>query len=398
MKLSHQNLRITLFYILIIQYKNGGDKMRIAHIISGLNTGGAERMLLNMIKTCKGRKNSEHIVISISGKGALSNSFIQQGITVKHYDLKSIWGLIELVKLIFFVARENVDIIQTWLYHGDLIGGIVGKILGIPVVWGIHNSHLDAKGKISTKYVLKLDTLLSYYIPVKIVSCSHYAAHLHYQLGYRDIFHVIPNGFDIKKYQPNFNNKSKFAKKYHIEGKKIIGFVARFDALKDFPNFIKAMGKIISQNNGVQVVMCGKNVDYSNDELKKNIIDNGIYDNVILMGERNDINNVLVGLDFLVLSSKSEAFPMVLGEAMSCGVPCITTDVGDAKYIVGDTGICVDKENSECLAQGIIEALNWSSKLYKEKSRLARHRIESEFSLEKVVDKYMDLYSEVVKI
>ena len=370
--------------------------IKIAHIITGLNVGGAEMMLLNMLKLYNGKKYAP-LVISLTGPGVLLNEIKTMNVSLECFDFKKNNVVMEFIKLIYFLRFQKVEVIQTWLYHADFFGGIAGKLLGMPVVWGIHNSYLDKKGKKTTGWIRRLNAYMSAYIPKKMVSCSGFAADLHRGLGYKDVFTIIPNGFDVKKYYPDKDKRMAFRYKYNLENTIVLGFVARYDPLKDFENFISALGIFIAQCNCIKIVMCGRNVNCANENIMHLIKNKDLGDHIILLGERNDIDVIMNGIDFFVLSSKSEAFPMVLGEAMACGTPCITTDVGDAKDIIGETGVCVPKKDPMLLAQGILAAIHWESKLYEEKSYMARKRIVEYYSLDKVVNRYFDVYDEVMK-
>lgn len=370
--------------------------VKIAHIITGLNVGGAEMMLLNMLKIYNGKKYTP-LVISLTGQGVLLNEIKEMKVSVECFNFLKNNVVLEFIKLIYFLRFQKVEVIQTWLYHADFFGGIAGKLLGVPVVWGIHNSYLDKQGKKTTEWIKRINAYLSGYIPDRVISCSGFAADLHRGIGYRDVFTIIPNGFDVKKYCPDKDKRIAFRNKYNLENVIVLGFVARYDPLKDFENFFSALGIVIDKCNFIKIVMCGRNVNYTNENIMRFIKNKALGAHIILLGERNDIDVIMNGIDFFVLSSKSEAFPMVLGEAMACGTPCITTDVGDAKDIIGNTGVCVPKENSSLLAQGILEAVNWGHDLYREKSYMARNRIVDFYSLDRVANCYFDVYDEVMK-
>lgn len=368
---------------------------RIAHIITGLDVGGAENMLLNML-TMYDFDRYTPVVIALSGKGELYESFVQLGIEVRCFDFKRKIPFMEFFRMMRFLKRSKIDILQTWLYHGDFIGGIAGKLLYIPVVWGIHNSYLDANGKRSTSCIRKLNARLSYGIPAKIVSCSSFAAELHKRIGYADKMTVIPNGFDIKRFAPSAEKRENFRRHYGLGESLVLGVVARHDPLKDFGNFFAALGRVLKNNPDVKAVMCGREITRDNAEIAAQINRYHLEENIYLLGEQRNISEVMNGIDYLVLSSKSEAFPMVLGEAMACGKPCISTDVGDARYIVGDTGICVPKEKPDLLANGIVEAISWDRAKYKRQALLARERILANFTVNSMLEKYFKLYDEIL--
>lgn len=368
--------------------------IRIAHVITGLDIGGAENMLLNMLKTYDVERYTP-VVVSLTGRGKLYGAFTELGIEVSCFDFKQKNPFMEFFRMLMFLKRSRIDILQTWLYHGDFFGGIAGKMLNIPVIWGIHNSYLDKNSR-STSFIRKLNARLSYCIPSKIVSCSNFAAELHRRIGYADKMTVIPNGFDIQRFSPSAEKRESFRRRYGLGESVVLGMVARYDPLKDFENFFAALGKAIKNRPDIKAIICGREVTDENMEIMAQIQRNRLENNVYLLGEQKDISEAMNGIDYLVLSSKSEAFPMVLGEAMACGTPCIATDVGDACCIVGDTGICVPKENPDLLAQGIEKAISWDKAKYARQALLAQNRIADNFTVDAMLGKYFKLYDEIL--
>ena len=115
-----------------------------------------------------------------------------------------------------------------------------------------------------------------------------------------------------------------------------------------------------------------------------------------LQGRRNDIVAVMNGIDLFVLSSKSEAFPNVLNEAMLCGTPCITTNVGDAREIVGDTGWVVRPKDPQVLAKTILQAAKEkqsNNNAWLQREAACRQRVVENFSLNEMLKKYKEVWS-----
>jgi glycosyltransferase involved in cell wall biosynthesis len=137
-------------------------------------------------------------------------------------------------------------------------------------------------------------------------------------------------------------------------------------------------------------VLAGTGCSDDNAALVAQIKDHGFQGAVRLLGRRGDIPAIMNALDLHVLSSRSEAFPNVVAEAMACGTPCVVTDVGDAALIVGNTGWVVPPRDPERLAEAIVEALRerTDAKQWQSRSRAARQRILNEFSLEDMVERY----------
>lgn len=370
--------------------------MSIVHIITGLNDGGAEAVLYRL---CVHDTEHKHCVISLMDLGKYGPLLQQAGFDVYCLNMargrittKGVWRLWSLLR------KLQPHVVQTWMYHADLIGGVVAKLAGINIVcWNIRHSNLTpGTVKRSTIVIAKLCAKLSYIIPSYIVSCSEQSALAHQRLGYcRSKFSVIENGYDLKKYIPDSAAQVILAQKLGISDDiALLGMVARFDPQKDHTNLLSALRIIKEQNPNFVCVLVGEGLDSTNNMLLEILHRFDLVDNVRLLGRRDDIPFIMSALDIHILSSLGEAFPNVLAEAMACKTPCVTTNVGDAAVIVGETGWVVPAQNAEALALALLEAItalgdaaSWSIK-----QKQARARIVQKFSLEKMVQKYQAVW------
>ena len=121
--------------------------------------------------------------------------------------------------------------------------------------------------------------------------------------------------------------------------------------MKDHANFFNAAGILVEKYDNAHFVLAGREVDEKNDEIVQLIQKNNLNERVHLLGMRSDISQINASLDISTSSSFSEAFPLVVGEAMACGVPCVVTDVGDSAWVVGSTGKVLPPRNSMALAE-----------------------------------------------
>jgi glycosyltransferase involved in cell wall biosynthesis len=173
--------------------------------------------------------------------------------------------------------------------------------------------------------------------------------------------------------------------------------VGRFDPQKDHPNLLGALAELKGKGHAVRCALVGKGLDRANASLMGSITGFGLSPDreLLLLGQRNDISTVMNALDIHLLSSAyGEAFPNVLAEAMACGTPCVTTDVGDAALIVGETGWVVPPRDSKSLAHSIRSAIKLSQDQpgWKVRQMACRKRIDTEFSIERMVCAYRDVW------
>lgn len=372
---------------------------KIVHVITGLGDGGAEAVLYRL---CKHDAQNAHVVVSLMDDGKYGSLLRKSHIRVFCLRMPrrrvTISGLYALYRIFL---NEKPDLVQTWMYHANLIGGILARIAGVDrVIWGIHNSTLNAKTSAwSTIFVNYICSLLSHFIPSIIVSCSQNAVEIHKSLGYcHNKFAVIPNGYDFEEFKPDDHARRTLRSEWTIDDKvPLLGMVARFDSQKDHKTLISALGMLQRTGCDFRCVLVGAMIDSNNRELLTWIRQENIEDKTLLLGPRNDIPAVMNALDLHILSSRGEAFPNVLVEAMACGTPCITTDVGDAALIVGETGWVVQPSDPKALSRKITTAINYinnqdNESLFKYKCRM---KIFNQYSIYRMVNNYSNIYYKI---
>lgn len=373
--------------------------MRVAHLITGLSVGGAETMLWKLLRASRGEQDAH--VISLTEDGPVGERIRALGIGTTALGLRR--GTLPpaiLSRCATALRRFRPEVLQTWMYHSDLVGGIAARWAGhVPVIWGIRNSTLDpVTARRSTIWVRWTCARLSRLLPRAIVSCSRAAAEHHAELGYdRARMRVIPNGFDLAQFAPDPDAPGRLRSELGLPADAlVVGMAARFDPQKDHRTFLRAAARVRAARRDAYFLLCGDGVTQENRQLAGWVTELGLNDAVRLLGRRNDLDRLTPAWDVAALSSSSgEAFPNTLGEAMSCGVPCVTTDVGDSRYIVGDTGRVVAAGDAEALAAETLRLLEDRAGR-RELGRRARERVEAEFSMPAVARRYLELYGEVL--
>lgn len=373
--------------------------MNVLHVITGLNDGGAEGVLYRLL--LHDRVNN-HQVVSLMDLGKYGPLLTNRGFTVDCLNMPSgiitIRGLYELFKIIKYTKP---DILQTWMYHADFIGGIIGKIAGVKkICWGIRQSTLEfRKSSFKTILIARFNAFLSYFIPDSIICCSKSGQEVHLKIGYsKKKMIYVPNGYDLSCFKINNELRAYIRLENFkvLESDFIIGMVARFNPQKDHANLINALGFVKKSCYSFKLVLIGKDLDHQNKKIVKQIFQNQLEDDVLLLGQRDDIMEIMNGLDLHVLSSSfGEGFPNVLAEGMACAVPCITTNVGDAAHVVGKTGWVVKPKKPKDLADAIIQAINEkksNNELWLKRKLECRYRIKNNFSIAKMVKNYCKVW------
>ncbi len=375
--------------------------LRVLHVITGLGQGGAESVLFRLATYPEA--GVEHTVISLTDEGIYGERLRAAGVAVRALGMKrgrvTLGGFMELRRLI---ADARPDAVQTWMYHADLIGGLAARLAGVrAIAWGIRNSgeHLERSSR-SARLVLRACALLSGRVPKAIVCAAQKAAQRHADKGYRrDRLVVISNGYDLSRYTPDAAARARARAGWGVVGDApVIGCVARWDPLKDHANLLRAVAALVrdGRDAGLRCVLIGRGMTADNPELGALIDRLGLRERLVLAGPSDDVPAAMNGLDLHVLSSCAEGFPNVVAEAMACGVYCVVTDVGDAAYIVGDTGVVVPAEQAEALARGIETALREVAARGRERAgEPARARVLEHFDLARMVQSYIAVWRRI---
>lgn len=374
-------------------------KSHITHVITDLGDGGAQSSLFAL---CKHATLCSHSVISLRDMGKYGVLLSDIGVSVECLDLPkgrvTVRGIKKLAKLL---SENKSTTVQCWMYHANLLASIALLFqTSKRVVWGIHHTNLKpSETSITTRSVAKLGAYLSYFSPSTIICCAEAARKTHSKYGYnKRRMVVIPNGYDLKTLQPNATSGMIFREQHGIHAtQSLIGFVARLNPQKDHLNLIKAVSLLKARGVSVICALAGTGLEPKTSPLRDTIQKLALEENIKLLGPVEDIPALMNALDIHVMSSSfGEAFPNVLSEAMACGTICVTTDVGDASFIVGETGKVVAPQEPEHLAAAIESLLilkqaddksEWLALQHR-----ARARIQENFSIERVCQRHYEVW------
>jgi glycosyltransferase involved in cell wall biosynthesis len=367
----------------------------IVHIITGLGDGGAEAVLFRL---CTADTGHRHLVISLGDLGKYGPLLQERDISVTamrmprgRVTLSGLWLMWRKLR------KLRPDAIQTWMYHANLLGGIVARLAGYPnVIWGIHHTTLDPRHHPRvTIMVAQLCARLSRLVPRHIICCAEQSRTIHARLGYDSSrMRVVPNGYDLTIFRPDPTARAALRAELDLDpAAPVIGFVARFDPQKDHGNLLAALSLLKRRGLYPTCLLIGSGMTEGNGVLTDLIDRLGIKNQVRFLGRRSDIPAVMNALDLHVMSSLGEAFPNVLAQAMACGTPCVSTDVGDAASIIGDTGWIVPAQDAVSLAEAITKALSEiGGPSWQARRVTAYQRVESLFSIERMAEGYHTIW------
>ena len=329
-------------------------------------------------------------MISLTTTGVIGSELQAEGIEVAAVGLGGLASVPgAFLRLRRLIAAFGPDVVQTWMYHADLMGGLAARSNRVrAIVWSIRNTKVPLAGPVQWT-ISRLCAWLSYSLPRAIVCVAETARQAYAEAGYnKAIMTVIPNGFDFGAFD------AALAAPPPGEGKTVIGCVGRWHPDKGLDLLVAAAAKVVSGHQ-VKFQLVGRGCSWDNAELAAQIKGAGLEDAFELMGERDDVPAQLGRMDIFCMPSRTEGFPNGLAEAMAMQRLCVATNVGDAGLLLGEAGILVASPDAEALSEGLTAALNLSSGDRRAVGQAAGNRVRELFSIDMMRTRHDNLYRQL---
>ena len=372
---------------------------KIAHIITGLGVGGAETFLLRLIPELE-KSGFQSVVIYLTGTGDYVDAYTKKGISVISLGINSpVQAVTGFWRLKAILKKEAPDIVQNWMYHANLLGGLAAKTLKIPVLWAIRQSNLSSRANsIWTLTVIKVCAIFSKFLPIEILYNSEAARVAHEAVGFdRTKSIVFPNGVDPEKFMPDRSLRDEVRAKLGITPDAIvIGHVARYDVQKDHRTFLQAVNQIRTRNVSFNVIMVGEGVDWQNSDLTNELDRDEASQWLHLLGPRSDLAGLYSAMDIFCSSSIGESCPNAVLEAMIMGLPCVATDVGDVRRMLGDSGLVVSSSSVEKLVIALTNIIDSDPDKRRSIGASLRQRALQEYTLGRAADRFAEDYEQLL--
>lgn len=381
---------------------NTDRPVRLAHVITGLETGGAEMMLFKLVAHLD-RRRFHVAVISLGPDGDVGRMIAQLDVPVVSLQTqRSGLGLVRAWRRLREVLiTERIELVQTWMYHADLLGGVMARSRRLPLVWNVQGSTLDQHAsRPTTRWAQRACARLSWHLPARVICCGPSTSRTHVDLGYDPSRMVtIPNAVDLERFKPDPQARAHVCAELDIPpDAEMLGMAARFDPQKDHRTLLQSLAMLASRyGRRPHAVLFGRGLTGGNEQLTAMVREAGASGHLHLLGPRRDTARLLAACDVHVLSSAyGEGLPNAVIEAMACGVPCVVTDVGDSRWVVGESGVAVRPRDPASLAQGLNQLLSLSSDGRRRLGQHARARVEELFDIRTITRRYEQVYEEVV--
>ncbi|CAN1721379.1 Glycosyltransferase [Hyphomicrobium sp. 1Nfss2.1] len=363
---------------------------KIVHIITGLGSGGAERVLYQLVRRSATKHGRAHIVISLSGEGFYGGPLRSAGAIVHTLGMRpNRPPIFEFCRLVYLLRRIRPEVVMTWLYHADLVGTFAAKLAGTRrIIWNLRCSEfVFSDHPPMTGRIVALLARLSR-MPTVVAVNSIAGQRDHIRLGYDPKqWAYLPNGFDTTEWTPDENGRAKVRAELGLTSSDfVVARAGRVDPQKDFPTFIAAIRMLVPRWPSLRFALLGQGTEQL--ELPPDI-----ERSALVLGLRGDMCEVIRAFDLVVSSSAyGEGLPNIVAESMASGVPCVVTDVGDSALLVGDSGIVVPPNDPYALAEAIQSMMTMPVEQLEQLGARARERVEANYSLATSLDRYDEIF------
>lgn len=360
----------------------------ILEVIYSFDIGGSERLAAAIAQSAHKIGKSVGVVAINGTNGPIRDQLEQNGIPC--YGING--GNVSRFTVLFNLFKLFRKLKPTVLHMHHVTQLIAcfwpAKLVGVPKLV------LTEHANYSIRIIPKLNKRAKFYCPkVDVVTTVHdgLKKYFHEELNVPSNIQItIPNGVDTTRFAPKKRNLTLRNSLSIQENAMVLGCIGRLVEAKDHENLLQSIYLLVKQGvtNIVVLVIGGgpllERIENKIEELK-------LGDFVHCIGERSDIEELLHQCDVVVMSSKREGFPMVLLEAMSSGIPCISTNVGAVPQLISEgSGIVVPPEDSEALAAAIKEIYLNREKL-PQMGKCAREIVTTNYGIEEVLSKYLQV-------
>jgi glycosyltransferase involved in cell wall biosynthesis len=368
----------------------------IAVVITGLGVGGAETFLTRLIEQLRCTYRFE-VISLLPVSGQIAERLTTLGVEVHSLEMKrGIPSAKAVGRLVGLFRQIKPDLVHTWMYHANIVGGLATKKYGsIPVIWCIRHSSLSWRlNKKTTVFTAWLGAILSHFIPSQIVYCAEAARRSHEAAGYANSKTVvIPNGIETTLFQKDPIVRSRARAQLGVGSEEIVvGTIGRLDPLKGQELFVRASAEVAKARPNVTFVMAGAGIETVGGPVEAWVKVHQIAERVILLGQQPDVPTLLNGIDIYVSPSTSEGFPNVIAEAMATSLAVAATDAGDSAVILGESGYVSPVDDAPALAANVCRIIDMSPADRSALGAKLRIRIEREFDIAVVAQRFSEVF------
>jgi glycosyltransferase involved in cell wall biosynthesis len=374
-----------------VPVKRSDDPIQLLFLTRSLSYGGSERQLV-ALAIGLWKQGVAVTVATFYPGGSLGKDLESTGVPFESLEKRTRWHALGFFRRLIRLARR----IRPTIMHGYLATANILTVLLKPfcpstkIVWGLRASNMELERYGYVDQIQSwVECKLSHFADLIVVN-SHAGFDFAARKGFpQDKMVVIPNGIDVDRFHPDLVSRNRMRQAWGISDREqLIGLVGRLDPMKGHDTFIKAAALFSRGRDNIRYICVGDGPEAYKQQLVALSKEAGLAHQLGWAHASDDVEAIYNALDLVTsCSSFGEGFSNVIGEAMACGRPCVVTDVGDAKRIVGDTGYVVASGNPAALALAWQEALEAGVAAQARQGQRARERITQYFSLKQLIEK-----------
>ncbi len=381
---------------------SNNKKIKILRIIARLNIGGPAIHVINLTHYLNDEQFESKLVIGKESdhEGNMYHLAKEKGIEpimVEELgrelhplkDLKTLWKLYRLIR------KERPDIVHTHTAKAGTLGRLAAKLAGVKTIYHTFHGHIFHSyfGTLKTKIFLWIERFLGLFT-TKIIAISELQRKelVALKIAPEHKFVVIPLGFELDKFK-DVKRTGFLRDQLKVSAdEKLIGIVGRLVPIKNHHFALQVLQEVLKKyHQPLKLVIIGKGE--LEQLLKEEVATYGLNHSVIFTDWQHDLPKVYPDLDIVILTSLNEGTPVALIEAMACGVPVVSTNVGGVGDIVkpGERGFLVEKGDAVAFADAIIKLLT-DNPLKEKLCKNARDYIFQTYSVERLAQDIRSLY------
>jgi sugar transferase (PEP-CTERM/EpsH1 system associated) len=372
---------------------SGRERVKVAHVITELNVGGAEQLLVNTVE-CTNRERFEPLVVALyAGNTRLADRIRAQGVAVVCLGMTAKWRVDGLWRFFRLLRRERPAILHGWLFHAIVVARIIGRIAGVPIVVSArHNVNIggSARERVN-RWTNWLDD--------RTIAVSESIRQVEVTRGRSSAERVVTilNGVPRMAFPPRAEARRRLRAEFDLPAQAVVlGTVARLHKQKGHAVLARAVQQLVERFPLVHCVWVGDGEEKG--RLETLVGKLGISAHVRFAGSRSDVPDLLAGMDLFVLPSHWEGMPVAILEAMAAGLPVVATAVGGTPEVVEDetTGLLPPPRDPVALAEAISRLLRDPERA-RRMGEAGRKRVETEFSMDANVRRVEALYEQLLR-
>ncbi|MGM9551167.1 MAG: polysaccharide pyruvyl transferase CsaB [Clostridia bacterium] len=371
--------------------------MKVLHLISGGDSGGAKTHLFSLLDKLK---DMAYVRVGCLMEGVFYQEILKKDVDSVLFKQKNRFDLSVVDDIVKMINEEKFDVFHVHGARANFVAGFVMKKINIPTVTTVHSDYLLDFDQIVKKVVFtNLNKNALKKIPYYIAVSDNFKDML-ISRGFRpNAIHTVYNGMDFSNVPSSATDKSEYAKKRSFtyrDDTVYVGIAARFDAVKGVDVFIKAAGEVLKKRNNVEFLIAGDGAD--REKLINLAKETGFCEKIRFLGFETDMYGFLNVVDINCLTSLCESFPYSMLEGAAMGKPMVASRVGGIPSLIveGETGMLFESGNYREMAERLIEMID-SPSYTKEMGKNIKERATTLFTNENFAKTHIEIYNNIIE-